>query len=92
MLPPNTLYRASEALSPPILIPVSKAAQKLPAEMESQDWLSVALSCPLQKSGSCLSERAGGVKCILIERCLSTSKPCAALFDPFKHIRWSLVS
>jgi hypothetical protein len=39
MLPPNTLYRASEALSPLILIPVSKAAQELPAEMKSKGWL-----------------------------------------------------
>ena len=39
VLPPNTIYRASEALSPPIPIPPTKGAQKLPAEMKSKDWL-----------------------------------------------------
>jgi hypothetical protein len=39
MLPPNTVYRASEPLSPPIPIPVSKAAQILPSKMKTKDWL-----------------------------------------------------
>lgn len=40
MLPPNTLYRASEALGPPIPIPVSKGAQELPVEiMKSKGWV-----------------------------------------------------
>jgi hypothetical protein len=39
MLPANTEYRASEALTPPIPIPVSKAAQILPARMKTKDWL-----------------------------------------------------
>lgn len=39
MLPPNTIYRASKALSPPIPIPATKEAQKLLAEMKSKGWL-----------------------------------------------------
>jgi len=38
MLPPNTLYRESEVLGPPIPIQVSKWARELPAEMKSKDW------------------------------------------------------
>jgi hypothetical protein len=38
MLPPNTRYRTSQALGPPILIPVSEAAQMLPAKMEAKGW------------------------------------------------------
>lgn len=40
MLPPNTEYRGSEALGPPIPIPVSKGAQELPVEiMKSREWV-----------------------------------------------------
>jgi hypothetical protein len=38
VLPPNTQYRSSQPLGPPIPVPVSKAAQMLPPEMRTKDW------------------------------------------------------
>jgi hypothetical protein len=38
VLPANVPYRAAEALGPPIFIPVSDAARRLPAQMTAEEW------------------------------------------------------
>ena len=39
VVPANTCYRSGEPLGPPILIPVSEAARRLPVQMKAKGWV-----------------------------------------------------